>query len=120
MGMVERKCACLIADPSLTMISLEPSVVPLGSADVRGRLSAIAAVPGVWAFATHIPSARKIQSTVILVEPSGKIQKSQNKQEPSEMGAKKPVKMFRKTELKGLSDRHGRNSAKAARCGGGR
>mmetsp|Transcript_66817 Transcript_66817/g.186511 ORF Transcript_66817/g.186511 Transcript_66817/m.186511 type:complete len:497 (-) Transcript_66817:97-1587(-) len=117
--MVERGCVCLIAGPSLTMLGIDPCVVELGWADARGRLSAVAAGPGAWAFATQDPAARSAQSSVVIVDTSGCTRQFPSGKESPDAGAQKAEKKKKpkKVETQGKKPScgkaaHGRNSGR--------
>jgi len=69
--MIERGCACLMTCSTLTMLAMEPSLIQLGQADIRGRLHAVTCTSGVWAFATSDVSGRSAQSTITIVDSGG-------------------------------------------------
>lgn len=101
--MMESGCVCLIAGSSMTMFAVDSCVIELGSADVRGKLSAVACGPMSWSFATLDPSAKMPQSSVILVEPFGNYYKKLREkelQESMESSAQKVDKDKKKKEKK--------------------
>jgi len=119
--MVERGCACLLTDSSLTMLTMEPSLTQLGQADIQGRLHAVTCASGVWALAMSELSGRSNQFIVAIVDSSGQGSYLRKQKELLEVRVQKSEQQKKQKEKKKESQgkkpssgksAHGRNSGR--------
>jgi len=118
MVMVEHGCVSLVAGSCLTVLAIDPCVVELGYANVRGCLTAVAAGSRVWGFGIHDASGKTPQSTVVIVDTNGTAHlKKETVEEGGNRVEKQKKPKAKKAETQGKKPSsgkaaHGRNSGR--------